>query len=143
MGESEWQHASWVSQLGKWAWIIVIVSDLIGLIIAFGNIALFGIFALLAGSTWNIFASIIGIIIALLIIRPKFSNPCGEKDWDTLYGWTLSLGGLKIPWMFIWGLLLLLFGWYGWGALAVLIPAFMLIFVGPKEYNWSEEKAPK
>ena len=149
MGESEWQHASWVSAVGKWAWVIVIISDIIGIIVSLYSlitwVALVGFYGIAGSgaSTWNIFASIIGIIIALFVIRPKFSNPCGEKDWDALYGWVLKLGGLNIPWMFIWGVLLFLFGWYGWGALFVLIPAVMLIFAGPKEYKWSEEKAPK
>ncbi len=149
MGESEWQHASWVSTLGKWAWIIVVLNGVIGIIWSLYSlitlIAWLGVFGLAGSgaSAWNLFASIIGIIIGLLVIRPKFSKPCGEKDWDALYGWTLKLGGSKVPWMFIWGLLLFLFGWYGWAGLAVLIPAVMLIFAGPKEYNWSEEKAPK
>jgi len=149
MGESEWQHASWVSTLGKWAWIAIIVFDIIGLIISIGSIAtaiaIFGFYGLIgAGVTsWTIFATIIGILISLFVIRPKFSNPCGKKDWDALYGWVLNLGGFKVPWMFIWGLLLFLFGWYGFGGLFVLVPAFMLIFMGPKEYNWSEEKAEK
>ena len=150
MAESEWQHASWVSTLGKYAWIIIVLIDLIGILVSlFVLIPLFilgGIygFAASGASSWNIFASIIGIIIALLVIRPKFSNPCGEKDWDALYSWVLKLGGLNIPWMFIWVFLLFIFGWYGWGvALTVLLPAFMLIFMGPKEYKWSEEKAPK
>jgi len=148
MGESEWQPASWVSTLGKWAWIIIIVLDIIGiiwnLIVLIPLIIFWGFFGLIdtGATTWNIFASIIGIIIALFVIRPKFSNPCGEKDWDTLYSWVLNLGGLKIPWMFIWVLLLFIFGWWGLGTLSVLIPAFMLIFAGPKEYKWSEEKAP-
>jgi len=139
MAESEWQHASWVSFLGKIAWIIGLLNGLIGLFASIGIIALGGIFAFLLIPTqiWNIIASIIGILIALFIIRPKFSNPCGAKDWDALYGWVLNLGGTKVPWMFIWGLLLFLFGWYGWGGLAVLIPAVMLIFAGPKKYNWS------
>ena len=149
MGESEWQPASWVSTLGKWAWIIIIVSDLIGILLSLSGLItallLGGIFGLAASgaSTWNIFASIIGIIIALLVIKPKFSKPCGEKDWDALYGWVLKLGGFNIPWMFVWGLILLLFGWYGWGTLSIFVPAIMLIFAGPKEYKWSEEKAPK
>ena len=145
MAESEWQHASWVSTLGKWAWVIGVLNGLFGILASIVIIASWGIFALavLPSQMWNIIASIIGIIIALLIIKPKFSNPCGEKDWDALYGWTLNLGGTNIPWMIIWGLLLFLFGWYGWGGLAVLLPAVMLIFAGPKEYKWSEEKAPK
>jgi len=149
MGESEWQHASWVSTLGKWAWVIGILNGLLGIVwslyVIATYIAVWGVFGLVGtgASAWNLFASIIGIIIALLVIRPKFSKPCGEKDWDALYDWALKLGGSKVPWMFIWGLLLFLFGWYGWAGLAVLIPAVMLIFAGPKEYNWSEEKSPK
>jgi len=149
MGESEWQHASWVSTLGKWAWIIIILIDIIGLIwdlfTIITLIALWGVFGIAGAgaSSWNIFASIIGILIALFIIKPKFSKPCGEKDWDALYGWVLKLGGFNVPWMFIWGLILFLFGWYGAGALFVLVPAVMLLFAGPKEYKWSEEKAPK
>jgi hypothetical protein len=81
----------------------------------------------------------VGIVIAVFIIRPKFSKPCGEKDWDALYGWTLKLGGAYVPWMFIWGIILFLFGWYGWGALVVLLPAIMLIWFGPKKYDWKAE----
>ena len=149
MGESEWQHASWVSTVGKWAWIFIIVFDIIGLIWSLISImtliALFGFYGLVGSgvTSWYIFASIIGILIALFVIRPKFSKPCGEKDWDALYGWVLKLGGLNVPWMFVWGLLLFLFGWYGFGALFVLVPAFMLIFMGPKEYKWSDTKAEK
>jgi len=43
MGESEWQHASWVSALGKWAWIIGILNGIVGIIVAlmgfFGGMA--------------------------------------------------------------------------------------------------------
>jgi len=149
MAETEWQHASWVSTLGKRAWIIIILIDLIGLIWSLFAlitwITLFGFFSLVGSgaSTWNIFASIIGIIIALFVIKPKFSKPCGEKDWDALYSWVLKLGGFNVPWMFVWGFILLLFGSYGFGTLSIFAPAFMLIFMGPKEYKWSEEKAPK
>ena len=144
MGESEWQHASWVSTLGKWAWVIGILNGLLGIVTSLYIIVITGlIFPFnIASQVWNTIASLIGIVIALLIIRPKFSNPCGAKDWDALYNWTLKLGGAKVPWMFIWGILLFMFGWYGWAGLAVLIPAVMLIFAGPKEYKWSEEKAP-
>ena len=149
MGESEWQHASWVSALGKWAWIVIILIDIIGIIWSLYSlitlIAWLGVFGLAGSgaSAWNLFASIIGILLALFVIRPKFSKPCGEKDWDALYGWVLKLGGFNFPWMLIWGLLLFLFGWYGLGALFVLVPAVMLLFAGPKEYKWSEDKAPK
>ena len=144
MGESEWQHASWVSTLGKWAWVIGVLNGLIGILVSLSLIVTWGVLLLYAApaTIWNLMASIIGIVISLLVIRPKFSNPCGAKDWDALYGWVLKLGDLNVPWMFVWGLLLFPFGWYYWGGLAVLLPAVMIIFAGPKEYKWSEEKAP-
>jgi MFS superfamily sulfate permease-like transporter len=144
MGESEWEHASWVSSFGKWAWIIIIFINLIGIlyIVGISFIQWWNPFYW-ATQIWNIISIVVGIAIAFLIIKPKFSKPCGEKDWDALLEWTLALGSFKIPWMFIWGLFLALFGWYALGSLPVLIPAFVLVFMGPKEYKWSEEKAPK
>ncbi len=126
MGESEWQHASWVSTLGKWAWVIGILNGVFGIL-----------YSILFFQIWNIFLIIIGIAISFLVIKPKFSEPCGEKDWDALYGWVLNLGDFNVPWMLIWGIILLYFGWWSWGGFAVLIPAVMLLFAGPKEYNWS------
>ncbi|MHA2288044.1 MAG: hypothetical protein ACXABG_04575 [Promethearchaeota archaeon] len=142
MGETEWKHAGWVSGIGKWAWIVLLVNCILGIVVTAGTLAtafaLLGPFALIGSgvSFWNIIASVIGIIFALFIIRPKFSKPCGEKDWEALYSWTLKLGGSNVPWMFIWGILLFVFGWYGWGGLFVLLPAIMLIWVGPRKYEW-------
>lgn len=144
MGESEWQHASWVSTVGKWAWVIGVLNGLIGILYVVGySFILWWNPFYWTGQIWNIISSIIGIAISLLIIRPKFSNPCGKEDWDALYGWVLNLGGLRVPWMLIWGILMLPFGWYGWGGIAVLIPTLMLLFAGPKEFKWSEEKVEK
>ncbi len=144
MGESEWQPASWVSTLGKWAWVIGVLNGLIGILYIVGYSVILWWYPLYwTDQIWNIISIIIGIAISFLVIKPKFSKPCGEKDWDALYGWTLNLGGLNVPWMLIWGILLLIFGWWGWGGLAVLVPAVMLLFAGPKEYNWSEEKELK
>ncbi len=138
MGEHEWQHASWVSTLGKWAWIIGILNGVLGILyIVVSSIIFWWIPFYLGNQIWNIISIIIGIIISFLVIQPKFSKPCEEKDWDALYGWVLNIGGFNIPWMLIWGILLLYFGWWVWGGLAVLIPAVMLLFAGPKEYNWS------
>ena len=145
MGESEWKHAGWVSGLGKWAWIVGLVNGLIGLLFSIFEIIGYLAHWAISGfggtpgaglSFWNVIVSIVGISIALFIIRPKFSKPCGERDWEALYGWTLKLGGSNVPWMFIWGILLFLFSWAGWGGLFVLLPAIMLIWVGPRKYEW-------
>jgi len=141
MGESEWQHASWVSTLGKWAWIIGILNGVIGILYIVAYSFILWRYPLYWGSQiWNIISIIIGIVISFLVIKPKFSKPCEEKDWDALYSWVLDLGGFKVPWMVIWGILLLIFGWWSWAGYAVLIPAVMLLFAGPKEYKWSKEE---
>ena len=85
---------------------------------------------------WEIIWAIIIILLAFAIIRPKFSNKCANKDWDSLYNWFLNLGGIKIPWMLIWGIIIEAFSWYWWGGLPILIPALVLIFAGPKPYEW-------
>ena len=156
MGESEWKHAGWVSGLGKWAWIIFLVTGILGIIVGLATtiprIIAWGItrdaWVLafpgipytvpmpLGGLGWNIISGIISIVLTLFIIRPKFSKPCGEKDWEALYGWTLNLGGKNVPWMFIWGIIYGIFGWYSWPAVFIMLPAIMLIWVGPRKYEW-------
>jgi len=157
MGETEWKHAGWVSGLGKWAWIILlllgigrilfeIVSVLPAIaayetaraawVLAFGTPypVAFPIGSL-GGLIWGLIGGILTLIVALFIIRPKFSKPCGEKDWETLYGWTLKLGA-NIPWMLIWGIIFVIFGWFYVTGIFVMLPAIMLIWVGPRKYEW-------
>ena len=153
MGETEWKHAGWVSGLGKWAWIVLFVTAIISLI--FGLIGLVGTIAAwealrpyytligqpmppipIGGFIWTIIGVVLSLFVSIIIIRPKFSKPCGAKDWEALYGWTLKLGGSKVPWMFIWGVILVIFGWLYWPAIFVLLPAIMLIFAGPRKYEW-------
>ena len=125
-----WQFASIVSALGKWAWIFGIINGIIELI--WGIVFIFFFVGI-----WNIIGAIILIFISLAIIKPKFSTKCAEQDWEALYNWTLDLGGTKIPWMLIWGVIFTIFSWWYWGGLFVLLPAILLIFVGPRPYNWS------
>jgi len=145
----QWQYASLVSGLGKWAWIAGIINGIIELIWAIYllilQINLAAYWAALSlpftpdffSGIWYIIGAIILIFISFAIIKPKFSSKCAEKDWEALYGWTLALGGIKIPWMLIWGIIFTLFSWYYWGGLFVLLPAILLLFMGPRTYNWS------
>ena len=87
-------------------------------------------------STQKTFNLIIIILLAIAIIRPKFSNKCAAKDWDSLHNWTLNLGGIRLPWMLIWGIIIDIFSWWYWGGLVIIIPALFLIFAGPKKYEW-------
>lgn len=159
MAETEWKHAGWVSGLGKWAWIILFVLGILGLIAslattipviaAWESARAAWVLAFpgtpypvpmpIGSLVWNIIGAVISIFLALFVIRPKFSKPCGAKDWEALYGWSLKLGGAYVPWMFIWGIIYAIFGWYYWPAIFILLPACMLIFAGPRKYDWKSK----
>ena len=138
-----WQFASIVSALGKWAWIFGLINGIIEIIFALYSIgvgialSVYGGGVLIGTGVWYIIGAVILIFISFAIIRPKFSNKCAERDWESLYAWTLNLGSIKFPWMLIWGIIFTIFSWYYWGGLFVLLPAILLIFVGPRPYNWS------
>jgi len=135
----EWQHASWVSQLGKWAWIWGLINGLIdviwGLILVLIPFGYF--FNTIGQGIWLIISGVIAILISFAIVKPKISNKCVQKDWDHFYNWVWKLGSFRFPFILLWGILLEVFG-YGWGGLPIIIVAIMLIFLGPKEYKWSE-----
>ena len=128
-----WKHASWVSIVGQWAWVIGIGSGVINII--------WGIFTLplvlfgLGNPVWLVISGIMAVLISFFIILPKFSLKCSKKDWDSLLNWVIPLGNFRFPWMLFWGILLDIFG-YWWGGLAVIIPSLVLLFAGPTEYQW-------
>ncbi|MFW9987675.1 MAG: hypothetical protein ACFFC3_03385 [Candidatus Odinarchaeota archaeon] len=134
----EWKHAFWVSILGKWAWIIGIISGIIELImgiygvIGFGTItAVFGIGIFgIGNSIWYVISGIITVLISFVIIKPKFSDKCENKDWDSLYNWVLIIGKVRIPWMLLWGIIIEIFG-FGWGVAYPLyyVPWFCYLLV--------------
>ncbi len=133
----EWQHASWVSFLGMIAWIFGIVSGAIEIIVGLLGLPLvaFG----LGYPIWYIISGIIAILISFFVILPKFSSKCSKKDWDALYNWTLTLGNIRFPWMLIWGAIMSTFGW-GYGGALILVPSFVLLFAGPKPYEWKTQE---
>ncbi|MFX1325618.1 MAG: hypothetical protein ACFE8N_11725 [Promethearchaeota archaeon] len=138
----EWKHAGWVSGLGTWAWVIGIISGLINIIWGIATIVPlaavpFGLGAALMGlPIWLIISGVLVIIICLVIVRPKFSKRCSEKDWDGLLNWVIG-GSVRFPMMLFWGIIVEIFG-YGWGGFAIIIPALVLIFAGPKKFEWKK-----
>lgn len=130
---TEWSHASWVSFIGMIAWILGIISGVINLF--WGFITLPEVIIGRSDPIWLIISGILVILISFFIIFPKFSIKCSKKDWDSLLNWVIPLGNIRFPWMFIWGSIVCILG-YGWGGLAIIIPAFVLIFAGPKPYEW-------
>jgi len=86
-------------------------------------------------AVWQLITAIVSIAVSILWVRPKFSKHCGEKDWETLLTDVVKLGNIQIPWMLIMGVVLTIFG-YGWGGAIVLIIALLMIFLGPRKYEW-------
>ncbi len=134
---TEWSHANWVSFLGMIAWILGIISGVINIL--WGIITLPLVIIGLGNPIWLIISGILAILVSFFIILPKFSIKCSKKDWDSLLNWVLPLGNIRFPWMLIWGAIMCTFG-YGWGGIAILVPAFVLLFAGPKPYDWKTQE---
>jgi hypothetical protein len=122
-----------VTVVGKYAWIYALVVGIIHVILGLVYILVWWR-STGTGIWWLINAGVL-IAAALLWIKPKFSNPCGEKNWEALLADVLVLGNVQIPWMLIVGVLLAIFS-TGYGSLFVLVPALLIIFLGPRDYDW-------
>jgi len=84
-----------------------------------------------------IIGGILGIIFAVALVKPRFSNKWADKDYDYLLNDVVKIGSLRIPLFLIIGIVLeILMSW--WGGLIIIIPLLLLIFMGPKEYKWKE-----
>ncbi len=134
-------HPNWpdietfVSELGKWAWLIAIF---VGILYFLLGITSSIIFWITPTDIWYIIGGLIVIILGIIIVKPKFSDKCASRDWDFLLNHVLILGNFRIPWMLIWGIIIEVFGNW-WGGLPIIIPALLLILMGPKPYNWTTE----
>ncbi|MHA1804480.1 MAG: hypothetical protein ACTSU4_08085 [Promethearchaeota archaeon] len=137
-------HPNWkgmenfVSVVGSIAWLIGLINAIIYYIIGFMDIVS-GIFfyskKLISSGIWTFISATIVLIISLYFVKPRFSDPCSRHDWNALLEDYLLISTVKFPWMVIWGILLEIFG-NGWAGIAILIPAFILLFMGPRPYNW-------
>lgn len=134
-----------VDWVGKYAWLILILIPLVILVITLATTIPVLLVALGVGVpiipetgtlVWSITSAIFEILLAWFWVKPKFSDKCVARDWNFLLDDVLVLGGYKIPWMLVMGIILEVFG-YGWIGLVVLGPAIVIIFFGPRQpYNW-------
>lgn len=164
MSENKSSSSTWdslepiVTFAGKWAWIWGVIVGIVYIIVALVALPAAAAaadawetcniyFPGLCGPrnfgygtiVWQIITAIVSIAVSVLWVLPKFSKPCGEKDWDGLLTNVVKLGDIKIPWMLIMGVILAIFG-YGWGGAVVLISALLIIFLGPRKYEWKVSK---
>lgn len=150
--KGEWQYDKIVSIIGTWAWVILLLNALIYIILGIYYEALAAqtiaaacaawpfppcpyVHTVSVTNIWYIVGAIATVLFAFIIVKPRFSSKCAAKEWDVLMDDVLVLGGVRIPWMFIWCIIAAIFG-VGWGTFPILIPAILLIFAGPKPYEW-------
>lgn len=128
-------------QFGKWAWLFGVIAGIITIFWAIIILSLIGSAGLWGYSEeseaqliWYIIASII-LIIFSFYIKGRFCNKIAAKDYEGIYNDTITIGGYKIPWILIFGVFLEILGNW-WGGLFLFVPAVLLIFMGPRKYDW-------
>jgi hypothetical protein len=142
--------------LGKIAWIILLIEGIIFLIwgiyylywvsVAAAYAEAAGVAGYVAADiayltfyAWMyIIGAILAIIIAVALVKPRFSNKWAKKDYDYLLNDVVKIGNLRIPLFLILGIILEIFLAF-WGGLIIIVPLLILIFAGPKEYKWTEK----
>ena len=151
---SSWENVEgFATFLGKIAWIILLVEGLIFIFWGIWGLSWVGAGAAVAGATGttqyvaadlayytfiytlDVIGGIITIIVAVVLVRPRFSKKWAEKDYDSLLDDVFEIGSMRIPKFLIIGIVIEIVTNF-WGGLVILIPLVLLIFMGPKEYNW-------
>ncbi|TFG02683.1 MAG: hypothetical protein EU540_01035 [Promethearchaeota archaeon] len=142
--------------IGEWAWIILLIEGIIFIFWGLWGLLWVGAGAVAAQQagvaeyvaadlTWETFiyildiiGGIVTIIVAVVLVRPRFSNKWKEKDYDYLLDDVIEIGSVRIPTFLIIGIVIEILTNF-WGGVVILIPLLLLIFMGPKEYNWKAE----
>lgn len=142
--------------LGKIAWIVELIIGILFIIVGIYYLVVMAVVAAAAQEAgvysyvaadiayytiygWlYIIGGILGIIFAVALVKPRFSDKWADKDYDYLLNDVVKIGSVRIPLFLIIGIILeILLSWVG--GLIILIPLLILIFAGPKEYKWKEE----
>ncbi len=91
-------------------------------------------YGLVGGFVWAILGGVISLFLAGIFIKP-FAIGCSNKDWAGLLNDVWIFGKKQVPKMLVVGILLEIFS-DGWGGLLVLIPAIVIIILGPVKHQW-------
>jgi hypothetical protein len=143
--------------MGKWSWIIILLEGIFFIIWGIYYLwwsAFIGAQAEAAGvegyvaadlatltmyGVMYLIGGLLAIVFSVAFVKPRFSNKWKKEDYDYLLNDVVKIGSTRIPLMLIIGIILEIF-LIGWGGLIIIVPLLLLIFMGPKEYKWTEEK---
>jgi hypothetical protein len=130
---------------GKWAWIVMLIGGLItiiiGLLVYLPVAAIWGSIPSIMGPyvgalAWEIIKAIIMVAFAIIWVKPKFSNRIAAEKYDEVLDDAIKISTIRIPWMWIMGVILVIFSGWSWGWI-ILGPAIIITFFGPSApYNW-------
>ena len=154
---SSWDSVEgFASFLGKIAWIVLLIEGIIVIFWGIWGLSWVAVAASIEAEaaaygvttginlayyrvmyTMYIIGGIVAIIVAIFLVRPRFSDKWGVGDYDYLLNDVVKIGNIRIPLMLIIGIILEIL-LNGWGGLIILIPLLLLIFMGPKKYKWKE-----
>jgi hypothetical protein len=79
----------------------------------------------------------VGIIVFILFfyVLKAFAPACAKKEWHSLTENAVKIADLRLPWMFIHGIILEIFG-IGLAGVGLLFVAIILTFAGPETFTW-------
>lgn len=119
---------------GSYGWIFSAVLSLMFLIFAFvGVVASFSAKFLI-----DLLFSGFALFLSIQYGKP-FSERVKARDWYYIVNNVWIIGSVRIPKLFIIGIVLVpLLNW--WGGLVILLPVMAIIFLGPVPAQWSVTK---
>src|SRR5271157_3411335 len=80
--------------------------------------------------TWSFIRGLACLIITVVYVYKPITAACKKRDWEFLFNDIYNFGKFRMPKMLFFGILLEVFS-YGYAGVLVLVPAMLLIFVGP------------
>ncbi|MBN1802022.1 MAG: hypothetical protein JW891_10975 [Candidatus Lokiarchaeota archaeon] len=153
-----WQYEKWISVLGKWTWMVILLIAVLYLLATIYTIGSYTISFIEAKNAWernnpsssyfyvyefqpfwiwDLLSPIILAIFACNTLRVRFSKPCAQKDWIKLFDDVWEVGETRIPRMLIWVATAEIFG-LGVAGLPILIISIILLYRGPQTYEWKK-----
>lgn len=120
-----------ISLAGKLSWILIVINIIVSIVVAALNLANLGN---VGGFVWAIIGGLISLALAGIFVKP-FAIMCGNKDWTGLLNDVWIFGRYRVPKMLVIGIALEIFT-AGWGGLLVLIPAVLILILGPVKHQW-------
>lgn len=136
-----------VSLAGKFGWILLVLSLVVGLISAIVALVAANAFwggvipAELKGTytgplVYSILGWIVSLILIIWLIFP-FSRQCARKEWSIIVNDVFKIGQYRIPKMIFAGIIALAFSSF-WGGLLIAAPAVAIILFGPEPIRWKD-----